>query len=75
VMRITKSAISETWSLFFLEGEVYELRGQRRFHELCVTAKSPARLPRRVMSDKAQAEHNESAAPPTDMKADIDFCR
>jgi len=27
-----------------------------------------------VMSDKAQAEHNESALPPiADMKADIDF--
>jgi hypothetical protein len=28
------------------------------------------------MSDKTQAEHNESAHPPiADMKADIDFCR
>jgi len=28
------------------------------------------------MSDKTQAEHNESAHPPiTDMTADIDFCR
>jgi len=29
-----------------------------------------------VMSDKTQAEHNESALPPiADMKADVDFCR
>ena len=29
-----------------------------------------------VMSDKTQAEHNESAHPPiADMTADIDFCR
>ena len=28
------------------------------------------------MSDKTQAEHNESAHPPiADMQADIDFCR
>ena len=33
-------------------------------------------MPLWVMSDKAQAEHNESAYPPiADMKADIDFCR